>query len=189
MSVARRSASRFDPADLNVKMVPMKRRHLRGVMRIENQVYPRPWSLAVFHSEIGTRDGSRLYVVAKVGATVAGYAGILYTSDDGHITNVAVEPTFHRHKIGTRLMLTLAQQARAAGAKNLTLEVRVSNHGAQDLYRRFGFGPVGIRTKYYENVEDAIVMWVHDIDTPEYAARMREIEAGVPGTTSWEGMA
>ena len=49
--------------------------------------------------------------------------------------------------------------------------------------------PVGVRKKYYENVEDAIVMWAHDIDQPEYASRLRALEAGIPGRTSWEGLA
>ena len=71
----------------------------------------------------------------------------------------------------------------------MTLEVRVSNAGAQALYTSFGFVPVGVRKKYYENVEDAIVMWAHDIDQPEFASRLRALEAGIPGRTSWEGLA
>ena len=102
---------------------------------------------------------------------------------------MAVDPAWHRHKLGTRLMLTLARQARLSGSKSMTLEVRVSNAGAQAMYTRFGFAPVGVRKKYYENVEDAIVMWAHDIDPPEYAGRLRTLEAGIPGRTSWEGLA
>ena len=188
MSLTRRAPTLPEPADMHVRVMPMKRRHLRGVMRIEDQVYPRPWSVAVFHGEIGAKDGSRLYVVAKFDHTVVGYAGMLYQLDDGHITNVAVEPTWHRHKIGSRLMLTLARQARAHGAKNLTLEVRVSNRGAQAMYHAFGFAPVGMRQRYYEGVEDAIVMWVHEIDTAPYAERLDRIEAELPGRTSWEGL-
>ena len=53
--------------------------------------------------------------------------------------------------------------------------MRVSNTGAQALYRAFGFAPAGVRKKYYENVEDAIVMWCHDIAEPEYRDRLREL--------------
>jgi ribosomal-protein-alanine N-acetyltransferase len=70
------------------------------------------------------------------------------------------------------------------GARNLTLEVRVSNTGAQALYHRFGLAPAGIRKNYYvETNEDALVMWAEDIDTPEYRDLLRRIERGVPGTT------
>jgi ribosomal-protein-alanine N-acetyltransferase len=189
MSITRRALVLPEPADMHVRIMPMKRRHLRAVLRIEDQVYPRPWSLAVFHGEIASRDGSRLYVVAKVDSSVVGYAGLLYQLHDGHITNVAVDPAHHRHKIGTRLMLTLARQAQTAGAKNLTLEVRVSNRGAQAMYTGFGFAPVGMRQRYYEGVEDAIVMWANEIDSPAYRERLDTIEQALPGRTTWEGLA
>jgi ribosomal-protein-alanine N-acetyltransferase len=58
----------------------------------------------------------------------------------------------------------------------MSLEVRVSNTAAQALYARFGFAPAGVRRKYYENVEDAIVMWCHELGSPEHAHRLRAIE-------------
>ena len=186
---ALRATPTDDPADLHVKISPLKRRHLRQLMKIEQQVYPRPWSVGVFYGELAHRDGSRCYIVARVGTTVVGYAGLLYADADAHVTNIAVDPAWHRSKIGTRLLVTLARQARAAGSKGMTLEVRVSNHGAQAMYSAFGFAPVGVRKRYYENVEDAIVMWAHDIDSPEYAARLRDLERAIPGTTSLEGLA
>ena len=57
----------------------------------------------------------------------------------------------------------------------LTLEVRVSNTPAQALYERFGFESAGVRPRYYENVEDALVMWCHHIRTPEYRQQLREL--------------
>jgi ribosomal-protein-alanine N-acetyltransferase len=170
------------PADIHVRISPMRRRHLRGVMRIETQVYPRPWTLSVFGAEIAQKD-TRCYIVAKVGSRLVGYAGLLFGVDEAHITNVAVDPTWHRHHIGTRLMLTLLDQARVHTSDHVTLEVRVSNHGAQAMYRRFGFAPAGVRQKYYEGVEDAIVMWAHDVGSVDYGRRLREIAASVTGTT------
>ena len=169
--------------ELDVQLVPMRRRHLRSVMRIEVQVYPRPWSLSLFMSELALRS-TRVYYVARVEGVVVGYAGLMMTVDDGHITTIAVDPSWHRHKIATRLLLALARQAIGRGATSLTLEVRVGNKGAQELYRRFGFRPCGIRKNYYvETNEDALVMWADDVDSPEYSARLDAIEASVPGTT------
>jgi len=173
----------IDPARLEVRITAMRRRHLRGVLRIENQVYPRPWSLGLFMSELSMRNG-RVYLVARVGPVLVGYAGLLFSLDDGHVTTIAVDPEWRRAKIGTRLLVQLARQAIAAGAKNLTLEVRVSNDAAQAMYRKFGFAPAGVRKGYYvETNEDALVMWAHDIDTDEYVARLNAIEAAVPGRT------
>ncbi|HSS08966.1 MAG TPA: ribosomal protein S18-alanine N-acetyltransferase [Acidimicrobiales bacterium] len=172
-----------DGAPLEVHLVPMRRRHLRSVLRIESQVYPRPWSLPLFMSELNLRT-SRAYYVARVDGSVVGYAGLMLTGDDAHVTTIAVDPAWHRHKIGTRLLLNLAREARERSARHLTLEVRMSNTGAQALYKKFGFRPAGIRKNYYmETNEDAMVMWADDIDTDSYTARLAEIEAEVPGAT------
>ncbi|HEX2850114.1 MAG TPA: ribosomal protein S18-alanine N-acetyltransferase [Acidimicrobiales bacterium] len=174
---------------LEVHVVPMRRRHLRAVLRIETQVYPRPWSLSLFLSELALR-GSRYYVVARLGGVVVGYAGMMFSGDDAHVTTIAVDPAWHRHKIGTRLLLTLAREAVRRGARNLTLEVRVSNRPAQAMYAKFGFKPAGVRKNYYvETNEDALVMWAEGIDDAGYAQRLTEIEAAVPGATVYaEGM-
>ena len=113
-----------------------------------------------------------------------GYAGIMVTLAESHVTTIAVDPARHREKIGTRLMLQLARESVRMGATALTLEVRMSNKGAQDLYRRFGFGPVGVRKNYYQEInEDALVMWVHEIDQPEYEQLLESIERTIPGET------
>jgi [ribosomal protein S18]-alanine N-acetyltransferase len=169
--------------ELTVHVQPMRRRHIRAVLRIEQQVYPRPWSSSLFLSELALRS-TRAYYVARVGRELVGYAGLMMTLDEGHVTTIAVEPRRHRSKIGTRLFLVLAREAIARGATALTLEVRMSNVAAQDMYRRFGFGPVGVRKNYYQEVnEDALVMWAHEVDQPAYAALLDSIERTIPGET------
>jgi ribosomal-protein-alanine N-acetyltransferase len=171
---------------LHVELVAMKRRHLRGVLKIEAQVYPRPWSLGLFLSELALRQ-TRVYVVAKVGTTVVGYGGLMLVAGDGHVTTIAVDPDWHRQGIGTRLLLALHRAGVAHGCTGLTLEVRVSNEAAQAMYRRFGYAPAGIRKNYYsETNEDALVMWAHDVDLPAHAERLAGIEAELAGSTEIE---
>lgn len=165
----------------------MRRRHLRGVLQIEHQVYPQPWSLGMFLSELNQRS-TRVYLVARVGNRVVGYLGLLRSLEDAHVTTVAVDPAWRRLGIGTRLMSAAARAAIARGFRNLTLEVRVSNDSAKRLYRRFGFVPAGVRRAYYpDNREDALVMWANDIDLPGYARRLSEIEATLHGETVIDG--
>jgi ribosomal-protein-alanine N-acetyltransferase len=172
---------------LHVTVMPMRRRHLRSVLRIEAQVYPRPWSLGLFMSELALRT-TRVYLVAKVGGQVVGYAGLMVTGSDGHVTTIAVDPVWQRQMIGTRLLLGLSTAAMERGCTGLTLEVRTGNEGAQAMYREFGFAPAGIRKNYYtETNEDAIVMWAHDVDLPAHRARLDAIAERVRGTTTWEG--
>jgi ribosomal-protein-alanine N-acetyltransferase len=158
----------------------MQRRHLREIMPIEHSVYPTPWSRSVFESELRqVADGSRYYAVAKRERDLVGYAGLWYVPDpDGdqaHVTNIVVAPHARRGGIGATLMVDLAEHAIQRGCVAWTLEVRASNTGAQELYRAFGFAPAGVRRRYYDNTEDAIVMWCHDLQTLEYRERLRAI--------------
>jgi [ribosomal protein S18]-alanine N-acetyltransferase len=169
-----------------VHIQAMRRRHVRSVLKIEQEVYPRPWSASLFLSELALRS-TRAYHIARIGRDLVGYAGLMMTLDDGHITTIAVDPRWHRNKIGTRLLLVLARDAIVRGATSLTLEVRMSNRGAQELYRQFGFGPVGVRKNYYQEVnEDALVMWAHEVDRPAYSELLDSIERGLPGETMVE---
>ena len=166
-----------------VVLQSMRRRDLRSVLRIEAQVYPRPWTLTLYMSELNLRSG-RHYVVARYGGRVVGYSGLLFTADEAHVTTIAVDPEVHRQRVGTRLLLHQAYVARERGARHLTLEVRVSNVPAQHLYRRFGFQPEGVRKNYYAEVnEDGLVMWARDIDTPVYADHLAALEADLPSPT------
>jgi ribosomal-protein-alanine N-acetyltransferase len=191
MSLSWRSLTRSAPAVRHDERVidvgPMRRRHLRQVLRIEQQVYPRPWSAAVFASELAQSSASRTYLVAESAGRVVGYAGLWFTPDGAHVTNIAVDPSWQRRHIGTRLLLALADRAREAGAKALTLEVRTSNVAGQGLYQKFGFVPAGMRRKYYEGVEDAIVMWAHDIDEPAYGERLAALADDVTTRLESEG--
>ncbi len=174
------------PDATHVVIRPLRRFDIRAVMRIEQRVYPRPWTPSIFRSELAQRH-DRSYLAATVGGELCGYAGCYDVLDDAHVTTIAVAPEWHRHKVGTRLLAELVRAARLRGARHVTLEVRVSNVGAQALYEAFGFVPAGVRRNYYEGVEDAIVMWAHDIDTAEYAARLAHLDATVPGTTEVRG--
>jgi ribosomal-protein-alanine N-acetyltransferase len=164
-----------------IDVVPMRRRHLRGVLRIEAHNPHRPWSLGLFMSELRQPD-QRAYVVAVEHGRVVGFAGELFAVTDAHVTTIAVDPAWRRHGIASRMLLALVQQAVAAGMTAATLEVAASNRGAQALYHRFGFAPVGVRKRYYEDLgEDAVIMWAHGIDGDEYRERLARIERELAG--------
>jgi ribosomal-protein-alanine N-acetyltransferase len=170
--------SELEPVDLEITR--MKRRHLKGVMAIERQVYPRPWSPSLFLSEMSETD-NRAYLVARTSRDVVGYGGVICYGDEAHVTTIAVDPAHQRRKIGTRLMYELMREAIDMGARAISLEVRMSNWGAQRMYGRFGFRPVGVRKGYYqETSEDALVMWVDDVDKREFRRLLEHIIADVP---------
>src|SRR4051812_9543184 len=187
MSVLSRLLTRFDgdqPGAVTIE--PFQIRHLREVMPIEQGAYPKPWSRPVFESELRqVASRSRYYIVARERSRrrrVVGYAGLWFVNepdgDQAHVTDIVVAPDWRRMGVATRLMAALAGTAIDRGCVAWTLEVRASNAAAQYLYRQFGFAPAGVRKRYYENIEDAIVMWCHDIQGEAYADRLVAIAAG-----------
>lgn len=150
----------------------MRESDIDEAVDLEQRVYAQAWSPQVFRDELA--QSTRRYIVAEVGGTLVGYGGLMVVGDEAHITTVVVDPDRRQERLGTRLLLVLVDSALEWGASSLTLEVRSSNQAAQALYRRFGMAPVGLRKRYYRD-EDALVMWAHDIDTPEYRARLDQI--------------
>ena len=178
MSVLSRFLNRTPPAR-GLVIEPMRRRDLTAIQVIERQVYPQPWSVNVFANEIEmARQGQRHYIVAHRAGELVGYAGMMIVADEAHVTNIAADPRRQREGVGRRLLAELAWEARRRRCVGLTLEVRISNVAAQGLYHQFGFEPAGIRQRYYENVEDAIVMWCNDLTSDAYGAHLDEIRRG-----------
>ncbi|MEO9223591.1 MAG: ribosomal protein S18-alanine N-acetyltransferase [Acidimicrobiales bacterium] len=178
-----RPLSGAPPEDLTVTVERMHRRHLGAVLRIEQAVHPRPWSERLFRGELALA-GSRSYIVARVGPTVVGFAGVMVMAGDAHVTNVAVDPAWRRRGIATRLVARLMHETVARGVEQITLEVRVSNTAARELYRRFGFAPGGVRERYYvDNHEDALIMWAHKLGSVGSNERVAAAEATVRGAT------
>ncbi len=192
MATVASDLERDDAAMRPVVVTTMRRRHLREVLRIEEKTSTTPWSLGLFLAEV--RRDERDYLVALSdglsesrgsASRVVGFAGLLYVFGEGHITTVAVDPEQQGGRIGTRLMLVLVRRAIEHGADSITLEVRASNTAALALYRRFGFAPSGVRKDYYKDpTEDALVLWAHEIDSPEYAERLARIEVSLPTGTA-----
>jgi ribosomal-protein-alanine N-acetyltransferase len=171
----------------DVELTRMRRRHLRKVLSIESRVYPRPWSASLFLSELAQRT-TRSYLVARYGGQVIGYAGMMFTGREAHITNIAVDPEVHGRRVGTRLLYALVTEAAARDAQVVSLEVRVTNKVAQAMYEKFGFSPVGVRKGYYiETNEDALVMEARDVTSNEFIDRIRTIRKELEAEIGAEG--
>lgn len=107
---------------------------------------------------------------------IVGYGGLWLSVDEGHITTIAVTPEYRGRGIGELVLNGLIDQALAIGADMLTLEVRVSNIVAQQLYLKYGFHPSGTRPRYYtDNGEDALIMWTEPIRTPAYQEQLHRL--------------
>ena len=124
------------------------------------------WNITTFRNELLNSNSE--YIVAKINNKIVGFAGIWKAVDDVHITNIVTAKKFRRQNIASKLLLNLIQMAKAKnGITAITLEVNSNNIPAQKLYKKFGFKVVGLRKKYYNNIEDAIIMTLKTRDIPQ----------------------
>ena len=110
------------PGELEIG--PLRRKHLRAVMAIEPQVYSHPWTHSLFLSELAL-PASRVYLVARAGRAVVGYAGLMLAPDEAHVTTIAVDPEWRRRRVATRLLVSLTREAASRNYDAMTLEVRL----------------------------------------------------------------
>jgi ribosomal-protein-alanine N-acetyltransferase len=161
----------------------MKVEDIDKVMAVEQASFSTPWSADAFLNEV-INNHFAYYIVAEVEKRIVGYCGVWVIIDEAHITNVAVLPDYRGKKIGEQLLINMINLSMMYGAKKMTLEVRVSNHVAQALYKKLGFEEHGIRKGYYtDNHEDAIIMWVNFNETENESENKAQNNSG-HGTTN-----
>lgn len=112
------------------------------------------WEPRNLKSELSNLNSK--YIVAKENGEIVGFAGIWFSVDDAHITNIVVHKALRHLGIGSKLLEKLIELGKAKSS--LTLEVNVKNENAQNLYLKYGFVNLGIRKKYYNNTDDAYIM-------------------------------
>ncbi len=137
----------------------MRADDIDGVYKVEVSAFDHPWTLSSLKSEQKNKL-SKYFVAENEDKSIVGYIGAWYIIDEAHITNVAVHKDFRGLGIGEGLVSTLVDNCKDESISAITLEVRSGNSVAQNLYKKFGFLPGGIRKEYYaDNKEDAIIMW------------------------------
>lgn len=115
-----------------------------------------PWSRDAFEKEL-TNPCAR-YLLVKEDGAVQAFAGVWLVLDEGQITNIAVRPEARGRGFGERVTRALLQLCADSGMNYVTLECRRSNSVAQNLYHKVGFIDVGYRKRFYQGIEDALIM-------------------------------
>jgi len=128
------------------------------VTEIEEKAFTSPWKADTFHTLL-ERPGAELWVLDEPDAGVVAYAVVWCILDQGELANIAVAEPHRGRGYGTYLLSRVVEVAQDRGVESLYLEVRVSNTGAANLYRSFGFKEIGVRRDYYDHPrEDALLM-------------------------------
>ena len=147
--------------EIDVKVRRMGLVDVDKVMKVELDAFTVPWTRKAFVNELLSNQFA-YYFVAETNKEIIGYIGSWIVVDEAQVTKIAILSTYRGHGIGDLLLKAMLEYAKILGVKKFTLEVRVSNEVAINLYKKNGFQNGGIRKKYYtDNQEDARVMWVN----------------------------
>lgn len=188
----------MDENALPYRVEPMVLDDLDEVMAIETLVHAAPWPASAYRHELQQNDlahylvllpseeghrapaGIRQRLRAWLRRTgnsrpILGYGGFWLMVGEAHISTIAIHPEWRGLGLGELMLFELLGRARALRADLVTLEVRISNTTAQNLYHKYQFEIVGRRKRYYrDNNEDAYIMTVPDILMPTYGTFLEE---------------
>ena len=114
------------------------------------------WTYSILKQELLNKNSK--YIVCKSENEIIGFAGIWISPVDIHITNIVIRKDLRNNKFGTILLQELLDLAKNENKEEITLEVNKNNTAAIKLYSKFEFKEIGIRKKYYNNIDDAIIM-------------------------------
>lgn len=136
----------------------MNRTHLEQIAKLESECFVHPWSYNSLEEYLGN-PSAYFYVALSDEGELMGYVGSYIVADEAYVTNVAVSERFRRMGVGAELVKTVSENARSNRASFISLEVRLSNTAAIELYKKAGFDTAGIRPKFYRDPEeDALIM-------------------------------
>jgi len=142
---------------MNIKIEKMSFKHLEEIKECLKEEFDEFWNENVLKSEL--ENPASTYIVAlDENNKVVGYAGIWQPIDEAHITNIVTKKDRRNNKVGTQLLEKLIEIAKERKLNDITLEVNINNQVAINLYKKYKFEQVGIRKKYYNGIDDAIIM-------------------------------
>lgn len=143
---------------MEIRIRQIREEDIDGVLEIERETFDSPWSKNAFSHEIKNNLLAKYFVAVK-DKEILGYAGIWLILDEAHIVNIAVAKKDRGKGIGEALLREIISYCQEKDIDHITLEVRMSNQVAQNLYSKYDFVGYGVRKGYYSDNEDALVMW------------------------------
>ena len=142
---------------MEIEIQKMTKEHLEQIKDILLTEFDEFWNAEVLAKEL--ENPLSTYIVAvNEEQQVVGYAGLWQPIDEGHVTNIVTRLDKRGNKIATKMLEELIKLAKKKSLKCVTLEVNVHNEIAINLYKKYNFKEVGRRPKYYNNIDDALIM-------------------------------
>lgn len=144
---------------MTIQVLELTVEDIDAILPLENELYHKPWLKKDYEYELKDNPFAiYLKMIDKDSNEIMGYIGFWIKFEQAEITKVSIAKKYQGHKLSKLLMADAERRMRLAECENSTLEVRVSNTVAINLYKSFGYEIVTTRKRYYENGEDAYLM-------------------------------
>ncbi|MEH2190813.1 MAG: ribosomal protein S18-alanine N-acetyltransferase [Nostoc sp.] len=159
-------------SDLEIQLLTPK--HLSALLELDQACFRGLWTMEGYQRELDSPNSDLLGLFSPVSnSRLLGMGCFWSILEEAHITILAVHPEYHRQGLGQALLYSLIKTACDRKMERATLEVRASNLGAISLYQKFGFKTAGRRRRYYQdNDEDALILWLPDLQHPKFPATL-----------------
>ncbi len=128
-----------------------------SILVIENECFIKPWAEKDFLYELKDNPVSSVYVLED-GNEIIGFLDFWITFDSATIAQIAIKKAYQGRHLAHLLMQEMIDDCFAKKVNSITLEVRVNNIKAINMYTKYGFEKIVIKPHYYENGEDALYM-------------------------------
>ena len=139
-----------------IKIFPMNTTDIDTITPNFETEFDKFWSIDTLKNDFANPNST--YFIAKIDGEIVGFAGFLKICDEANIMNIVTKANKRHLGIGTKLLQALIDEAKKQNLTSITLEVNDKNFQAINLYEKFGFERIGLRKKYYNNTDDAIIM-------------------------------
>ena len=140
----------------NIEITSVRHEFLKEICEIERESFSAPYPSYIITSI--AKETPETFLVATFKQSAVGYVLGSMRKDAGHILSIAVKSDFRRKHVGSKLMAEISEVFFRKGVRRVELEVRASNHSAQEFYRKIGFQVNGLVKEYYHDGEDAVKM-------------------------------
>ncbi len=153
-----------------LKLKRLTAESLPAVLDLDQQCFNGLWTLEGYQRELDSPNSDLVILVDdRASPPVVGLGCLWAILDEAHITIVAVHPNYQRQGFGQAILFALLQSAHQRGLERATLEVRISNQSAINLYQKFDFRQAGQRKRYYPDTgEDASILWRGGLQHPHF---------------------
>lgn len=139
-----------------IKIFEMTSEDIELISKNFNTDFDEFWSIDNLKNDFNNPNSS--YFIAKLNDEIVGFVGTLKIVDELNIMNIATKVDKRSLGIATKLLSYVIEYSKSIGCKSITLEVNENNIPAIHLYEKFNFKRIGLRKKYYNNTDNAILM-------------------------------